>query len=113
MSAVQSGTLMPLATLSERRLPNLLDVPAAAETYPGLVATAWLLLVAPGKTPEPVIRKINQHINAVLALPELKQRLQDLGAFTRTMSPAEATNFTRTEQAAWRPIVRAINLKSQ
>jgi tripartite-type tricarboxylate transporter receptor subunit TctC len=71
------------------------------------------LLVAPGSTPEPIIRKINADLNLVLAEPELRRRFQEIGVTTRTMSPAEASKFIQAERNVWRPVVEKINLKTQ
>jgi tripartite-type tricarboxylate transporter receptor subunit TctC len=107
----QAGAIVPLAVTSDRRLPNFPDLPTAAETTPGFAATAWFLLAAPGATPLPIVQKINRDLNAVLAADELKKRLHDLGAFQRILTPAQTTDFIRTEQQKWRPLVRKMNLK--
>ena len=73
----------------------------------------WVALMAPAGTPDAIVRKVNQDLNAVLVRPELRQRLQDLGAFVRPMSPAETAAFIRSEQQVWRPLVRQIGLKAQ
>jgi tripartite-type tricarboxylate transporter receptor subunit TctC len=110
---IQSGAIKPLAVASAQRLPNFPDLPTVSETIPGFVAMGWVALMAPAGTPDAIVRKVNQDLNAVLVRPELRQRLQDLGAFVRPMSPAETTAFIRSEQQVWRPLVRQIGLKAQ
>jgi tripartite-type tricarboxylate transporter receptor subunit TctC len=108
--AAQAGSIVPLATASAARLPNLPDLPTVAETVPGFTGMGWFVLMAPSGTPEAIVRKVNADLNAILADPQLRQRLQDLGAFVRTMSPAETGAFIRSEQEAWRPLVRQVGL---
>jgi tripartite-type tricarboxylate transporter receptor subunit TctC len=108
--AVQSGSVTPLAVASATRLPSLPDLPIVAETVPDFTAMGWFVLMAPRATPDMIIRKVNEDLNAVLGEAELRQRLQELGAFVRTMSPGETTTFIRREQESWRPLVRQVGL---
>lgn len=106
----QSGSIIPLAVASAARLPNLPNLPTVAETLPGFEAMGWFVLMAPRGTPEVIVRKVNEDLAIVLAQPELRQKLQDLGAFVRPMSPAETAAFIRTEQEAWKPVVKQVGL---
>jgi tripartite-type tricarboxylate transporter receptor subunit TctC len=106
----QAGSITPLAVASAARLPNLPGLPTVAEAVPGFVAMGWFVLLAPSRTPEPIVRKLNEDLNAVLAGPEPRQKLQDLGAFVRAMSPSETADFIRNEQRAWKPLVMQIGL---
>jgi tripartite-type tricarboxylate transporter receptor subunit TctC len=108
--AVQSGSVTPLAVASAARLPSLPDLPTVAETVPDFTAMGWFVLTAPRGTPDPIVRKVNEDLNTVLGEAELRQRLQDLGAFVRTMSPGETAKFIRREQESWRPLVRQLGL---
>jgi tripartite-type tricarboxylate transporter receptor subunit TctC len=111
--AIQGGSIKPLAVASHKRLPNLPDLPTVAETVPGFAAMGWFPLMAPRGTPEAIIRKVNRDLETVLRQPELRQRFQDLGTFTRPMLSAEVTEFIRGEQQLWRPVVRQIGLGPQ
>jgi tripartite-type tricarboxylate transporter receptor subunit TctC len=73
----------------------------------------WFVLLAPAGTPEPIVRQVSKDLLRVLDLPELRKSFQDLGTFVRPMSPAETTQFIRSEQQVWRPIVRSLNLAQQ
>jgi tripartite-type tricarboxylate transporter receptor subunit TctC len=108
--AVQSGSVTPLAVASAARLPSLPNLPTVAETVPDFTAMGWFVLTAPRGTPESIVRKVNDDLNTVLGEAELRQRLQNLGAFVRTMSPGETATFIRREQESWRPLVRQVGL---
>ena len=110
IGAVQSNSVTPLAVASATRLPSLPELPTVAETVPDFTAMGWFVLMAPRGTPDAVVRKVNEDLNAVLSESELRQRLQELGAFVRTMSPDETTTFIRREQERWRPLVRQVGL---
>src|SRR5262249_45085559 len=81
LGPVQAGSVKLVAVGSPKRLPNFPDVPTIAETIPGFTAMAWLALLAPTGTPEPIIRKVNADLNHVFAQPEIAHRLQEIGTY--------------------------------
>jgi tripartite-type tricarboxylate transporter receptor subunit TctC len=110
LGPVQAGSVKLLAVGSPKRLPNFPDVPTIAETIPGFAAMAWLALLAPTGTPEPIIRKVNAALNHVFALPEIAPRLHEIGAYARLLSPPETAEFISSEQRVWMPVVRQVGL---
>ena len=76
---ISSGSLRALAVTTAERSPQLPDMPTVAETVPGYEASALFGMGAPKKTPPEIIAKLNNEINAVLAEPEMKKRLVELG----------------------------------
>jgi tripartite-type tricarboxylate transporter receptor subunit TctC len=79
-----------LATSGEKRSRMLPKVPTVSEAgVPGYVVTSWNALFAPKGTPPDVITKLNQLVREVVALPETKQRLLDLGIEAQAGSPEE------------------------
>ncbi len=110
LGPVQTGSVNLLAVASPKRLPNFPDVPTIAETVPGFTATAWMALLAPTGTPEPIIRKVNADFNHVYALPEIAQRLREIGTYSRPLSPAETAEFISREQRVWIPVVRQVGV---
>jgi tripartite-type tricarboxylate transporter receptor subunit TctC len=106
--AIQSGSIKPLAVASTKRLPNFPDLATVAETSPGFTAMGWFVLLAPSGTPEAIVRKVNRDLAKVLEQPEFQKRFQELGTLVRPMSPAETTEFIRSEQQLWRPLVRQL-----
>ena len=99
--AIQSGKLKPLAVASTRRLPDLPDVPTVAEAVPelaGFEARGWFVLTALTGTPDEVMQRGNQTLQAVLADPEVRQKLAVTGTYARPMSPSDTAQFIRAEQ---------------
>jgi tripartite-type tricarboxylate transporter receptor subunit TctC len=106
--AFQSGNLKPLAVGSAQRLPAVPDLPTISETVPGLIASGWQAVLAPNGTPQPLIVKANEGLNAALNMPQVKDRLAGRGSFARPMSPAEVTAFIKAQQDLWKPAIAHI-----
>ena len=111
--AIKSGAVKPIGVASRERQPQLLDVPAIAETLPGFSAVGWMVLMAPAGTPQAIVQKVSDDLQSVLKSADVKQRFEDLGAFVRILSPESTDKFIRTEAETWRPIVRQVGLKAQ
>jgi tripartite-type tricarboxylate transporter receptor subunit TctC len=106
---LQSGGMKLLAVASEKRLPNLPDLPTVNETVPGVVSSGWIVLMAPAGTPDPIIQKVNADLRKVVAMPDIVERFQALGTYTRDLAPAQTGEFIRSEERLWWPIVRQVN----
>lgn len=106
---LQGGSVKLLAIASVKRLPNMPNLPTVSETVPGVVSSGWIVLMAPAGVPDAIIAKINADLRKVMAMPEVQERLQTLGTYTRDLSPQETDAFLRSEEKLWWPIVRAIN----
>ena len=108
----EQGRVRLLAFGGKQRSPVIPDVPTFAEQ--GLReydAYSWNCLFAPAKTPEAEIARLNQALNAALALPAMKDRLARGGSDNLgPSSPAQADAFGRAERARWVPFVRSLKL---
>jgi tripartite-type tricarboxylate transporter receptor subunit TctC len=107
-AAIRAGSVKPIAVASTRPLLEFPDLPTAAETIPGFAANGWQILVAPKGAPDAVIRKVSESLTRVVNDPDIKQKLAQLGSYTRAMSPAEATAFVQQEQQTWKPALEKI-----
>jgi tripartite-type tricarboxylate transporter receptor subunit TctC len=106
---LQGGGVRPLGVASEKRLTNLPNLPAINETVPGVVSSGWLVLMAPAGTPDHIIRKVNADIRKVVAMPDVIERFQVLGTYSRDYTPEQTAEFMRSEERLWWPIVRQVN----
>ncbi|MPT41709.1 MAG: tripartite tricarboxylate transporter substrate binding protein [Achromobacter sp.] len=115
LSQVQAGALRALAVASRQRLPALPDVPTFAEAgVPGMYASAWYGIVAPAGTPEDVVRRLNQEVNAVVADPAMKQRMEGMGAIVPAGQTPEAFNtFIQSEINRYADIVKLSGAKME
>jgi tripartite-type tricarboxylate transporter receptor subunit TctC len=109
----ESGAVRLLGIAAAKRLPDLPDLPTIAETVPGVVSTGWVLMMAPVGVPDAIIQKLNRDLRTVTAQPELQERFQQLGTYTRDLSPAETEAFIRNEEKLWWPIVERVEAASK
>jgi len=112
-AGLQSGGIKAVAVASEKRLPNLPDLPTVAETIPGFQSHGWVALMAPAGTPSHIVQKANADLRSVLELPEVRQKFEVFGSFIRILTPAETGDFIRREQQLWWPVVRELELLSK
>lgn len=111
---IKAGKLKPLAVLDSKRSPVLPDVPTMAEAgVAGYEAVGWTSLVAPKGTPEPVVRQLNQQVEKILAMPEIKQKLMTIGFEPWYSTPRQLASTVSTEYAKWGEVVRASGMQAQ
>ncbi len=111
---VKAGKLRPLAVTTAKRSPALPDVPTIAEAgVPGYEATSWFGLLAPAKTPAPVVAKLNAAILKALADPDVKKKLQEQGAEPLGETPAQFAAFIESETVKWGKIVKQSGATAQ
>ena len=107
MGQIKSGQLKPIAVSSIKRSASLPDVPTVSESgIPGFEAVSWVGLLAPAGTPKAVLDKIHQDLLAVLAMPDVKERMSTTGAELSPGSPADFEAFIRNEIAKWAKAVK-------
>jgi tripartite-type tricarboxylate transporter receptor subunit TctC len=111
--ALQAGSIKALAVTSTTRLPNFPDLPTVAETIPGFNVVAWFALMARAGTPDTIVRKVSQDLQAVLKQPAIKEKFETLGVYPQPTSSAEAAEFIRTERQLWKPVIRNVGLAPQ
>ncbi|MFT3813073.1 MAG: tripartite tricarboxylate transporter substrate binding protein [Acidovorax sp.] len=109
----RQGRVRLLAYSSQQRSPAAPDLPTFAEQ--GLrdyEAYSWNCLFAPARTPEAEIARLNRALNQALALPEMKERLRQIGSEDLAPStPAQADAFGQKERARWVPFVRSLHIE--
>jgi tripartite-type tricarboxylate transporter receptor subunit TctC len=110
---VKSGKLRPLGVTTAARVQALPDVPPIGDFVPGYEGTGWVGICAPAKTPPDVIATLNKEVNAVLADPAFKARLEELGAEPFAGSPAEFGAFIAEFTEKWGKVIRAAGIKGE
>jgi tripartite-type tricarboxylate transporter receptor subunit TctC len=89
-------------------------VPTFAEAgFPDIDGSTFTGLMAPAKTPQAVITRVNSEMAKILADASVKAKFRALGAETVPMSPQEFTKYLEKEDSTWIPIIRKTNVKSQ
>src|SRR5712671_5869819 len=108
---VKGGQLKLLAVATPKRMASLPDVPTIAETLPGFESAAWFAIVAPPKTPQAVVDKINADVNEALRQGEIMQRLAQLSAEPIGGTAQATAAYMREEIERWHKVIKAANVK--
>lgn len=103
---VKSGKIKLIAVSSAKRNATLGDVPTVGEHLPGFLTGSWQGLLAPVGTPQAVVDKLNQEVKRIVALPDVKERLQALGAEPHDMTPAQFKDWLGNEMKAMAKVVK-------
>jgi tripartite-type tricarboxylate transporter receptor subunit TctC len=105
---IAAGKVRALGVSSLQRMPNLPNVPTIDEAgVKGFEAVSWHLIVAPAKTPKPVVDKLNAEIKAVTAMPEIQGHMLKMGLMpVATPSVHDLKKFMAAEGKRWGDIVR-------
>jgi tripartite-type tricarboxylate transporter receptor subunit TctC len=111
MSGVQAGRMRALGVASTERSAALPDVPAISELLPGYEATAWVGIFAPAKTPADVVARLQGETRRIVQLPDIAQRLRELGATAPANSPAEFAEFVKRDTDKWRRLVATAKIQ--
>ena len=111
---VQAGKARALAVTGTKRAEAVPEVPTVAEAgVPGYGATNWYGLLAPPKTPKPVIDRINREMTAALNASDVIENLKSRGIDSTPGSPADFATFIRAEDRKWTPIIKQAGIKPE
>ena len=107
----QAGLMRALGVAAEQRYPAIQNVPTFKEQGIDLVASEWYALLAPAKTPRPIVDKLNAELRRIFAIPNLSDRLSSIELAAST--PEEARDFVKGETARWAPVIKKLGLKAE
>ena len=114
-SAIQhfkSGKLVPLGVSRAQRNAALPDIPTVAEAgVPGYEAIEWNGAMVPTGTPAAVVNRLHQAIVKAVAIPDIKERVNGLGADLVGNSPDEFRAFLKNELATWGKVVKEVGMR--
>ena len=111
---VRSGRLRALATTGTERMRALPDIPTVAETgVRGYEAGLWYGFVGPARIPAEIVRRLNSEIVAVLALPEIRERLLSQGVEARSTTADEFLRLLVSDIARWGVVVKRAGLRAE
>src|SRR6187431_2005695 len=102
---IKSGALRPLAVTTDQRAKALPDVPTVGDTVKGYEASAWFGIGVPKGTPRAVIDKLNAEVNAILAEPAMRTRLEEMGGIFMNGTPEDFGKIVESETEKWKKVV--------
>lgn len=111
---IKSGRVRAIAVTTAKRAAALPEVPTLGESgVPGFDASTVTGILAPGATPRPVVAKLNETLNKVLAVAAVRSRFAILGAETQPSTSEELGRFIREDLAQWKKVVQQAGIKVQ
>lgn len=111
MPHVRSGKLKAIGVGALERLESAPGVPAIAETYPGFETTASWNYFVPAGTPRDIVLKLNAAINAILAMPDVRERLVGQGLYPIGGTPEDLAARMKSDYEKWGALIRRLKLK--
>ena len=109
---VKSGKLRPLAVSTAKRSELMPTIPTMKEAgLPEIESLAWMALMTPASTPNDIVQRMNQEINAVLAMPEVKAKLHAQYMEPVGGSVQDLQNFMQQELRVMTPIIKRTGLR--
>ena len=106
LPTVKSGKLRALAVTSAKRSSLVPDLPTVAETVPGYEFIGWYSLMAPAKTPQSILAKLNAELVKILETADFRERLSALGAEPMSSTPKEMGAYLLEQQGKMRKAVK-------
>ena len=112
-SHIEAGRMRALGVTTPKRVTALPNLPAVAETLPKFEINTWYGIVAPPKTPAPVLDWLNREVSAILHEPELERRLAADTIEVMTASRQEFGRYLTSEVKKWSAVVREAGVRNQ
>jgi tripartite-type tricarboxylate transporter receptor subunit TctC len=109
----RAGHLRALGVTTPQRSALASDLPALAETLPGFDAAPFNYIATTGGTPAPIVARLSEAVNAILARPEFRARMTALGEEPTPSSPEALAETIRTESARWKQVIEAAGIRAE
>ena len=113
-SFIDAKRLRVLAITSDKRSPQMQDVPTFVESgVKDLVTGSWYAVWLPAKTPEAIVSRLNGEIVRIVGTPEVRNRIVELGGVPVANSPSEMDAFQKAEAARWAKVVKESGARAE
>jgi tripartite-type tricarboxylate transporter receptor subunit TctC len=114
INSIKNGQVRALAVTTPGPLAKLPGVPPLSQTFPGLDLVSWGGILGPAKMQAPIVAKLGREINAVLAEPDVQERLAGIGfEVAPSKSPEEFANYVREQIGIWANLVKQARIEPQ
>jgi tripartite-type tricarboxylate transporter receptor subunit TctC len=112
MPHVKSGKLRALAVSTAKRNTMMPDIPTMKEAgLPEIENLAWMALMTPSSTPDAIVSRMNQEINTILLMPDVKEKLNSYFMEPIGGSPQDLADFMQTELRVMTPVIKRTGVK--
>ncbi len=109
----QAGKLVALAVAEPKRMPELPDVPAIAETVPGFEMAPWVGIIVPAGMPKPIVDRLTKEILAVMSDPAAVKQFTDQQLVVMTLAGEQFTALIKKDSDKWEKVVKIADIKMQ
>ena len=110
---VKEGKLRALAVMEAKRMPDLPDVPAVAETIPGFDMAPWVGIILPAGVPKPIVDRLTKEILEVMKNPEAVKTFTDQQLVVMTLPGEQFTALIKKDSDKWEKVVKSANINLQ
>ena len=110
---IDDGRVRPIAATGETRSPMLPNVPTLRETGVAAEVVGWNALVAPAQTPRPIVELLNRHVATIVAQPDFRQRLIELGTEARASTPEELGARLAADIDKWAAVIKQAGIEAR
>ncbi len=110
---IRQKQVRALAVTSEKRVPQVPDLPAVAETVPGYEAISWYAILTRAGTPRAIVDRLNREVATAITSPDVNAKLVAGGVDPEPLTPEQLGAKIRTETARWGKVVKAAGVKAQ
>jgi tripartite-type tricarboxylate transporter receptor subunit TctC len=113
-SMSEGGKLRLLAVASPQRMPSMPDVPTVSESgVPGYEMGSWFGLLAPAKTPQPVVERLSAEVSKAVHDPRFTERMTAQGLQVVGSTPAQMVATMQADTKKWAELIKAADIKVQ
>jgi len=110
---IKGGNVRALAVTSSKRVKGMESIPTMSEAgVPGYELVSWQGVFAPAGTPKAIITRLNSELVKILAMPDIREKLDSLGVDPVGNSPEEFAAFQKAEIAKWAKVIKDANIKA-
>jgi len=110
---VKADRLRGLAVTTPKRVAAFPDMPTVAETVPGFESVSWGGVVVPTGVPPAIIARLNQEVNAVLALPHVREKFAVFGVELQGGPPEVFASQIKKDAAKWADVIKRADVKTE
>ncbi len=111
---IDSGRLVPLAVADAKRSPFMPQVPTTAEAgFPGVRIGAWQMLLGPKNMPAPLVRLLNEHVQEILRMPDVAERMKTLAMQPEGGSAEKAQALASSDYTRYQALVKEFNIRAE
>ena len=110
---IDDGRVRPIAATGETRSPMLPNVPTLRESGVAAEVVGWNALVAPAQTPRPIVELLNRHVATIVAQPDFRQRLIELGTEARASTPEELGARLAADIDKWAAVIKQAGIEAR